>query len=385
MLPTLIRAQDWTAQDVRITLLDTHRYLYYSGMVPEYLGGVYTQDQVRIDLAALCANAGIEFAIDPVVGLSPNRRTLQTASGRRYSYDLVAFDIGARNPGRPAADAIQTKPLHHIEQLAQQIDTTLETPNRRLRLVIAGGGAAGVEVGLNVAYRFRAAERAEALALTIVEQHASVLDSFPEGMRRYATHKLANQGVALRTGTRIDAISDGQVTLSDGRSLPADAVLWATGSVGHPWLTAAGLPTDDRDFIRVLPSLRPPGYPRVFAAGDCATVIGNEAKRKVGVHAVKQGPILRDNLEAAIQGLRCHQASHAWALTPFRPYAMAPLILSTGTREGLWTADNLWMRGRPILRLKHAIDRRWIRPYNGAFRTGGIRGVADASAAACEG
>jgi hypothetical protein len=61
---------------------------------------------------------------------------------------------------------------------------------------------------------------------------------------------------------------------------------------------------------------------------------------------------------------------------------MAPLILSTGTRDGIWTADDIWMRGRPLLRLKHAIDRRWIRPYNGAFRNSSMRRIADAAAAA---
>lgn len=42
MLPALQHARRWTSRGVRVTLLDENRYLYYSGMVPEYVGGVYT-------------------------------------------------------------------------------------------------------------------------------------------------------------------------------------------------------------------------------------------------------------------------------------------------------------------------------------------------------
>ncbi len=380
MLPTLTRARLWVDHGMRVTLLDTHRYLYYSGMVPEYLGGVYTQDEVRIDLKVLCEAAGVHFAADPVERLDPNRRMVRTDSGQRIPYDLVAFDVGARNPGvRPGV--IQTKPLHHIEQLARRIDATLAAPDNRLRMVIAGGGAAGVEVGLNVAHRFAAEDRADVLDLTIVEQKPALLNTFPRGMQQYATRQLVNQGVTLRTGTRIEAVTQDGAHLSDGRHIPADALLWSTGSVGHPMFTKAGVPTDARDFVHVLPDLRPPGFPRVFVAGDCATVLGHESQRKVGVHAVKQGPVLRDNLGAALDGICDGVPSHRWALRPFRPYALAPLILSTGTRDGLWTVGTRWMHGRPLLRLKHTIDRRWIRPYNGAFRNAGFSDLVDAASA----
>jgi len=47
----------------------------------------------------------------------------------------------------------------------------------------------------------------------------------------------------------------------------------------------------------------------------------------------------------------------------FRPYPVAPLILSTGTRDGLWTAGSFWAAHPWLLRLKHAIDRQWVRQY----------------------
>jgi NADH dehydrogenase FAD-containing subunit len=145
--------------------------------------------------------------------------------------------------------------------------------------------------------------------------------------------------------------------------LQADAVLWATGTVGAAFLRESGLPIGDRGFLRVTEQLRAPTHPRIFAAGDCAT-IPDANLAKVGVHAVKQGPDLRANLDRTLHELQQSGSTPAAsALTNFRPYPVTPLILSTGTRTGLWTAGPLWAASTSLLRLKHWIDRRWIRTY----------------------
>jgi len=179
----------------------------------------------------------------------------------------------------------------------------------------------------------------------------------------------------------VEAVHEDAAVLDDQRTLPADRVLWSTGSVGPDLFEDAGLVCDEKGFARVAPTLQCMGFPRLFAAGDCATVAGHEAFRKVGVHAVKQGPILRANLELALSALTAGQAPHAWPLDTFEPYWMAPLIFSTGAPEGLWTAGPFWLRSRSVLRLKHVIDRRWIRRYNPAWDDAGPLQLADATAA----
>ena len=105
----------------------------------------------------------------------------------------------------------------------------------------------------------------------------------------------------------------------------------------------------------------PPGP--LETAGDCATIV-NQPLDKVGVHAVKQGPDLRENLDRTLRHLTTHDTLPiSPGLVSFRPYPVAPLILSTGTSDGLWTAGPFWATHPWLLRLKHAIDRQWIRQY----------------------
>lgn len=380
MLPALRHAGRWTENGIRVTLLDEHPYLYYSGMVPEYLGGVYTRDEIRIDLERLCNQAGIRFVEQRAEHLDPERRRVTTADGTTLSYDVAAIDIGARNPGL-LPSAVGTKPLYHVEVLEDRITATLAQPDRPLRLVIAGGGAAGVEVALNVTGRFLAHSRPEALTLTLVEATDRLLPLFPEGMSKYATERLTTRGVQIVRSARVQHVREEAAVLDSQRTLPADLVLWSTGSVGPSLFEDAGLVCDDRGFVRVTPTLQCMGYPRLFAAGDCATVAGHETLRKVGVHAVKQGPVLHTNLDRALRAIRGGQPPHDWSLNTFEPYPAAPLILSTGAPEALWTAGPLWLRGRPLLRLKHFVDRRWIRDYTPRWRNADFFEYADAAAA----
>ena len=384
MLPTLQRARRWTAAGARVTLLSDRPYLYSSGMVPELLGGVYTEDEARIDLRRICQTAGVRFLEGAAQQLDPAARRLTTRSGTALSYDVAAFDIGARNPGALEVEEqnalIRTKPLHRILQLHRRVESVLSRPSAALSLVVAGGGAAGVEVALNLTARFAAHGRARDLHLHVAERDAQILPGFPTGLRSRAAHMLRRRRAALHLGRRVAAASEEGVRLDDGRTLEASAVLWATGSAGQPLFSEAGLPCDARGFLRVAPTLQCPTAPHLFAAGDCAVLSGLEDLARVGVHAVKQGPVLRDNLERVLRTL--HSENKPAPLERFSPYPITPLILSTGRPEGLWAAGRLWLRGRPLLRLKHVVDRRWMKNYHGGrWKSAPLWRMADARAA----
>jgi selenide,water dikinase len=363
MLPTLAHADRWTRDGIDVSLIDPHRHLYYSGMMPEHLGGVYARDEIRIDLSRLCRSAKVRQIAEAVDHVDAEAQTVTTDAGRTLSYDVLALDVGGVNPHHPAA-SVATKPIAHLQAVEERIRQTLADPDASLRMTIVGGGAAGVEIAMNVLGRFHAAGRSANLSLTVLETEDRLLSRFPAGMSAHVARQLRARGATLRFRTRVTTTTADEVLLADDSTLPSDVVIWATGSVGPAFLRTSGMPTDDRGFLQVTPGLHPPGQRRVFAAGDCATVAGYDHLQKVGVHAIKQGPVLRSNLDRTLHALRATGRAPATKdLQLFRPYPIAPLILSTGTRDGLWTAGSVWVRHPLMLRLKHYIDRAWIRDY----------------------
>ena len=348
-LPLLADAGRWVRAGVDVTLVSDAPDLWYSGMTPEWLGGVYTRDDVTVGLGAICAREGVRFEQSTATHLDLGERRVQTLTGEAIRFDALVLDVGAANPGTAIAPAtVRTKPLHRIEALGSALDDGVE------RLAIVGGGAAGVECALNVT------ARRDAPRVVLLEPADALVAGLPSRVGRWAHGALRSRGAVVRLGARVERAGADGVELASGERVRADAVLWATGSVGPPWLAGSGLPVDARGFVRVRSTLQAQGHDDVFVAGDAAVVDGHEDLARIGVHAVKQGATLRTNVG---RWLDTRRGAAPRPLAPFRPYPVAPLILSTGTPAAWIAAGPVALRTRAALGLKHAVDRRWIRRY----------------------
>ncbi len=358
-LPLLAHARRLASETgAEVTLVSDRPELWYSGMTPEWLGGVYARADVTIPLGPICEREGVRFVEGRAEALDRHAREVVLSDGRRERYDVVAFDIGAVNPGRDDADgAVRTKPLWRIGELGRFLDDTAASGDER-RLAIVGGGAAGTETALNVTAR----PDLTRLSVTVVEPGDRLCPELPTRVGEWAAETLRGRGATLRLGARAEAADADGVHL-DGETLPTDAVLWATGSVGPPLFRHAGLAVTDRGFARVDRGLRSVDDGRVFVAGDSAAVAGHEELARIGVHAVKQGPVLRENVRQALRALAAGQDPGRVPLRPFRPYPVAPLLVSTGEPSAWWVAGPVAVRAGGVLRLKHAVDRRWIDRY----------------------
>jgi NADH dehydrogenase FAD-containing subunit len=98
--------------------------------------------------------------------------------------------------------------------------------------------------------------------------------------------------------------------------------VWVTGAVSHPVFDPSGISTDRRGFARIRPTLQFEEHDNLFGTGDCATLIDHPGTAKAGVYAVRQGPVITDNLRAALAG------------EPLRAYT--PQTDLTGSTGGSW-------------------------------------------------
>jgi selenide,water dikinase len=109
-------------------------------------------------------------------------------------------------------------------------------------------------------------------------------------------------------------------------------------------------------FLLVDERLRSVSDARVFAAGDAASLAGWPDTPKAGVYAVREGPVLRDNLAAACAGD-----------DPPRSYAPQQrflTLLNTGDGRAVLSYPPWAASGRWVMRLKDVIDRRFVRRFH---------------------
>jgi selenide,water dikinase len=164
---------------------------------------------------------------------------------------------------------------------------------------------------------------------------------------------LRARDVACYARSRVTRIDAGVAHLADGRSIPADYVVWATGAAAPAWLRDAGLATDERGFVLVAATLQSCSHPEVFAAGDVATMAGHP-RPKSGVFAVRQGPPLARNLRHALIG-RAPEA--------YRPQTTALALVSTGDKHAIASWGRIAWEGDWVWRWKDRIDRRFMDRY----------------------
>jgi pyridine nucleotide-disulfide oxidoreductase family protein len=344
--------------DVATTLVTPANRLAYSGMLPGWIAGHYGIEECSIDVERLAHAADATLVIDRVVALDADRRTVELASGRRLGYDLLSLDVGS-DIDTSRLDLAQDRllPLRPLEALVARWPAIRTDAARRgsFDLVVVGGGAAGFEVALAARQALRAAP---GVRVTLVASARGLLDGHASGVRGRARRRLQGAGITLHEQ---DATAAGDaLQLADGRRVPADAVLAATGPRAPAWLRGTGLSLDEAGYVRVDETLRSRSHPDVYAAGDVVSRSDVPVTRS-GVQAVRAGPTLSTNLVAALRGATPRR---------HRVRRRSLFLLSCGEQVAIASWGGLAAQGHWVWRWKDRIDRRFIARFDGSSRPG---------------
>ena len=364
-LTVLKNLKDFIDRGHRVTLISPSAYHYYSGMGPGLLSGLYQPNQVRFNVGRMATDGGGAFVRDEVVRVDAEGRLLHLASGNSLSYDFTSFNTGSSVPdsltGGTTSRVVPVKPIRGLLDARQRILAGLAT--KRMRLVVVGGGPAGIELCGNLWRLVRdAGGHAE---LTLVGGRR-LLGGFPDRVRDLALASLAERGIRVLEGVRALAVEGDRVVLSDRDELACDLVFLAVGIQPAGIFTESGLAVGADGGLLVDDTLRSLSSPDLFGGGDCIC-LQSRPLPKVGVYAVRQNPILYHNLMAALEDE---------ALCHFVPQKMYMLILNLGNGRGILQRGRLVLDGRWPFLLKDWIDRRFM----AGFQVSGERTESETSA-----
>ena len=354
----------------QVTVVSDGAFQYYSGMGPGLLSGRYGPAHTRFDVAAMVTTRGGRFLDDRVTRIDPRRRELELASGRHLTYDILSLNAGSQVPfTTPEKTAIQVYPAKPVEIfLEARTDIAARLKRRRLKIVVAGGGPAGVEIAANARALVR---RLRGQASVTLVTRGALLSQFIPAVRRKAMAKLKRLDIRVLENASLSALDEQALVLTNGRKVACDTLFPAVGTRPPALIKASDLAVDESGGLLVNHHLQSLSHPNVFGGGDCIAFQPRPLDR-VGVYAVRQNPVLFHNLHAALEGR---------GLEKFTPQHDYLLILNMGDGTGILNRGRLTFGGWPAFWLKDYIDNRFMRRFQLSNERGRGGNIKDRGAA----
>jgi len=334
---------------LEVVLITSSSYHNYRSMLPGWVAGQYPLSTCRVNLELLAQAAGVRLLLDQVVGMDAARRCVALKAGKSMDYDLLSLDVGSETDTSwlevLGTKLLSNKPVDNfVAQWPHLLAQAKATPG--YQLVVVGGGVAGVEMALAAKHAFSLAGVQGSVDL--VASESGLLPGHAPGVQVRVTRLTKQAGIGLHF-LRGVGVEEG-VLLSDGRLLPADRVIAATGARAPIWLGWSKLGLDAHGYLLVDKHQRSVSHPNVFAAGDvCAradAIMSNPDK-----DAFHVGSVLAHNLVVMLNGgvFQAHV-----------PKRRKLYLLWCGSRYavvswGRWSAGGQW-----VWHLKDWINRRFI-------------------------
>jgi selenide, water dikinase len=344
---------------LQITLISPDVETPYSGMLPGLVAGHYGSADMHIDLVPLCRFADARFVQASAFDIDPIRRLVRCHGRPDIGYDVLSIDIGitpavAEVPGA-AAHVIAVKPINRFLHqwracLARIADGSVG------KLGFVGGGAGGVELCLAVHHYLTkvAPELApKPIAFHLFVDHDSLLSEFNPSVQALFSQKLATGGIQLHRNFRVVEVEKKTLVSMAGERFTLDEIFWVTSAAAQSWLADTQLATDKNGFVAVRDTLQVNNFDDVFAVGDTAHVLAHP-RPKAGVFAVRQGPVLYENIRRQLLGQK---------LKHFVPQTSFLSLISTGDKAAVAMKYGRHIHGRWVWRLKDWIDRRFMAQF----------------------
>ncbi|KAK3683317.1 hypothetical protein B0T22DRAFT_411239 [Podospora appendiculata] len=265
----------------RFCVLEGHEHKAFIPYVPEFFG-----DKVPVGM--------VQWVRDRVVRVGRESVVLRGGAEVKYKYLIVATGSTVRNglPSRPGGEGRE-------EGMELMRGLQLRIKNAQ-SIVVAGGGAAGVELASDAKFVFPEKR------VTLVHSRQAVMHRFGPGLQTGAMEALQKLGVDVVLGEKVvseGAEGEGFVTLSSGRTIECDCFINCTGQKPASGLVADVAPGAfaPSGHIRVKPTMQiaDDSLPNVYVCGEVAETDATNPNSRI---AARQAEVAADNVVRAARG-----------------------------------------------------------------------------------
>jgi NADH dehydrogenase len=314
-----------------IALVNRENYIVFQPLLPEVISGSVELNHVIAPIRRMAPRTRLYTrdieSIDPIArtvtlspGIRPTTLTLDydqlvIAMGTRLDHSKIPGMREHASPFKYLRDALylRNQLVRMLEEAEAESDP--ECRRRLLTFVVAGGGFSGVECIAEMNDFLREAVRAyhnvsaTDLRLILLQRGERILPEVTPSLAAFAHRLLVGRGVEIRLGASLRAVTANAVVVEDrAHHVETIATRTAVATVPagpHPILTQLPIP-QDKGRIIVDQTTEVPGWPGVWAIGDCAAIkqVDGNISPPTAQHALRQAKTCAQNIVASMRGTK---------------------------------------------------------------------------------
>lgn len=242
-----------------ITLVDKNNYTFFPPLLYQVATAFIEPSNISYPFRRLFQKKhNLRFHMGAFKKVNPEQNTIETDTGI-VEYDYLVLAMGTESnyfgmeqvkanalPMKTIDDALNLRNhlLLNMEEAVQTND--MKEKEKHLNIVIAGGGPTGVELagmlaelGRNIALKEYPEIKDLRSHLYLVDAGKALLGPMSQKSQQEATKILLKLGVKIITNTAVKDYHDDTVYLADGRTIPTNVLIWASGVIARE---VSGLP-----------------------------------------------------------------------------------------------------------------------------------------------
>lgn len=329
-------------KDINITLITDYGRQYYSGMISGFIEGIYTEDDISFDVRELAKRANVNYVEEKIISIDKNKQVV-TTENNEYNYDFLSINLGSMANVNFSVDDNGVLNVKPISELIETKESFLKKgfKDEVKKIYFIGGGASGVELAFSFKEAFKNFD------ITIITS-GEILENFNEKSRTKVKKILKKKNIKLIEGEQVRKIEEHIIETGNAK-YEFDYVFLTSGFKGVD-VKYIDFDVDDRNYVTVDERLMVDES--TFSMGDSANIYKYPKLPKAGVFAIREAPILLENLMSALRNSGDKKS--------YEPQLKYLQILNCGGKKAIMNYGKFSFYGRLSWWLKDKIDRKYM-------------------------